>query len=50
MKHLLHIDASPRRERSRSRRMTKEFVEQWKQQHPNDTVTYRDLGHNPCTV
>ncbi|NES97353.1 MAG: FMN-dependent NADH-azoreductase, partial [Desertifilum sp. SIO1I2] len=21
--------------------------EQWKQAHPNDTVTYRDLGHNP---
>lgn len=47
MAHLLHIDASPRGERSRSRRMTREFVEQWKQAHPNDTVTYRDLGHNP---
>jgi FMN-dependent NADH-azoreductase len=47
MAHLLHIDASPRGERSHSRRMTKEFIEQWKQTHPNDTVTYRDLGHNP---
>ena len=47
MAHLLHIDASPRGERSHSRRMTREFVEQWKQAHPNDTVTYRDLGHNP---
>jgi FMN-dependent NADH-azoreductase len=47
MAHLLHIDASPRGERSHSRRMTKEFIEQWTQAHPNDTVTYRDLGHNP---
>lgn len=47
MAHLLHIDSSPRGERSHSRRMTREFVEQWKQVHPNDTITYRDLGHNP---
>lgn len=47
MVHLLHIDASPRGERSHSRRMTREFVEQWKQVHPNDTVTYRDLRHHP---
>ncbi len=47
MAHLLHIDASPRGERSHSRRMTREFVEQWKQTHPNDTVTYRDIGRNP---
>jgi FMN-dependent NADH-azoreductase len=37
MAHLLHIDASPRGERSHSRRMTREFVEQWKQAHPGDT-------------
>ncbi len=47
MTHLLHIDASPRGERSHSRRMTQEFIEQWKQSHPNDTVTYRDIGRNP---
>jgi FMN-dependent NADH-azoreductase len=47
MAHLLHIDASPRGERSHSRRMTREFVEQWKQAHPGDTVTYRDIGRNP---
>jgi FMN-dependent NADH-azoreductase len=47
MAHLLHIDSSPRGERSLSRRMTREFVEQWKQAHPNDdTVTYRDIGRN----
>lgn len=47
MAHLLHIDSSPRGERSHSRRMTKEFVEQWKQAHPEDSVTYRDIGRNP---
>ena len=55
MTHLLHIDSSPRGERwespfkrsSHSRRMTREFVEQWKHAHPNDTVTYRDVGCNP---
>lgn len=47
MAHLLHIDASPRGERSHSRRMTREFVEQWKQHHPNDTIAYRDIGRNP---
>lgn len=47
MAHLLHIDSSPRDERSRSRRMTREFIEQWKHLYPNDTVTYRDVGRNP---
>jgi FMN-dependent NADH-azoreductase len=47
MTHLLHIDASPRGDRSHSRRMTGEFVEKWQQAHPCDTVTYRDLGRNP---
>jgi FMN-dependent NADH-azoreductase len=27
--------------------MTREFVEQWKQAHPGDTVAYRDIGRNP---
>jgi FMN-dependent NADH-azoreductase len=45
--HLLHVDSSPRGERSHSRRMTREFVEQWKQAHLDDTVTYRDIGRNP---
>lgn len=46
MTHLLQIDSSPRDERSRSRRFTREFVEAWKQVHPDDTVTYRDIGRN----
>lgn len=47
MAHILHIDSSPRGERSNSRTLTQEFVSNWKNTHPNDTVTYRDLGHNP---
>ncbi|RUT10198.1 FMN-dependent NADH-azoreductase 1 [Dulcicalothrix desertica PCC 7102] len=47
MAHLLHIDASPRGTRSQSRRMTREFVEKWQLAHPNDTVTYRDIGRHP---
>jgi FMN-dependent NADH-azoreductase len=27
--------------------MTREFVEQWQQQHPNDTIAYRDVERNP---
>jgi FMN-dependent NADH-azoreductase len=47
MAHLLHIDSSPRGERSHSRRLSREFVEAWKQTHPTDTVTYRDVGRQP---
>ncbi len=47
MAHVLHLDASPRGARSHSRRMTHAFVEQWKQVHSNDFVTYRDIGRNP---
>jgi FMN-dependent NADH-azoreductase len=47
MAHLLHIDSSPRGERSHSRRLTKEFVETWQQTHPADVVTYRDVGRHP---
>ena len=47
MAHLLHIDSSPRGERSRSRKLTREFIEAWKQAHPDDTAAYRDVGRNP---
>ena len=47
MAHLLHLDASPRGERSHSRRMSQEFIMAWKEAHPKDTVTYRDIGRNP---
>jgi FMN-dependent NADH-azoreductase len=47
MVHILHLDASPRGNRSHSRRLTQDFMTSWKAVHANDTVTYRDLGHNP---
>ncbi|WP_035492913.1 FMN-dependent NADH-azoreductase, partial [Baaleninema simplex] len=48
MARLLHLDASPRGERSRSRKMTRVFVERWVQTHPETSVTYRDIGRNPA--
>ncbi len=47
MAHILHIDSSPRGESSISRAVTKDFITNWKQAHPDDTLTYRDLGHQP---
>lgn len=47
MTHILHIDSSPRGERSYSKRVTNDFVQAWKQLRPDTTVTYRDLGHHP---
>ncbi|MDF5716608.1 MAG: FMN-dependent NADH-azoreductase [Rhizonema sp. NSF051] len=47
MAHILHIDSSPRGERSFSRKFSNQFVTTWKNAHPQDTATYRDLGHNP---
>ena len=44
---ILHIDSSPRGERSHSRQLTHAFVEELKQLHSNARVVYRDLGHNP---
>jgi FMN-dependent NADH-azoreductase len=49
MAHLLHIDSSPRGDRSHSRRLTQEFVDTWQQTNPNDVVTYRDVGRHPVT-
>jgi len=47
MANILHIDSSPRGERSISRSLSYEFITSWKDAHPGDTVTYRDLGHHP---
>jgi len=43
MSTLLHLDASPRNDRSHSRRLSAFFVQQWCERHPRDTVLYRDL-------
>ena len=47
MGNILHIDSSPRAERSHSRELSKEFVNGWKTAHPEDAIAYRDLGHYP---
>lgn len=47
MTHILHLDSSPRSDRSISRALTKQFIDLWKQKHPDDGITYRDLGLNP---
>ena len=47
MANILHIDSSPRGDRSISRTLSYEFITSWKDTHPGDTVTYRDLGHHP---
>jgi FMN-dependent NADH-azoreductase len=49
MVKLLHIDASPRDEKSHSRRLSREFFEAFKQAYPNSTLTYRDVGRNPIS-
>ena len=49
MSTLLHIDASPRGERSVSRQLTHDFASAWKQAHPAGRIIYRDLGHNPVS-
>ncbi len=50
MAHLLHLDASPRGERSHSRKLSKQIVDAWLATHLGATVTYRDLGHNPVPL
>lgn len=47
MTHVLHIDTSPRFDRSHSRSLAREFLEQWKLHHPESTITHRDLAHHP---
>lgn len=47
MTHILHIDTSPRVEQSHSRHLAQAFINHWSSDHPETTVTYRDLGQHP---
>jgi FMN-dependent NADH-azoreductase len=47
MSKVLVVTASPRGERSTSRALSTHFASLWAQQHPEDTVLLRDLGHHP---
>ena len=44
MTKLLAIEVSPRFDYSTSRKLTAEFIEQWKAKHPDGAVTVRDLA------
>lgn len=47
MATLLHIDVSARKTRSLSRDLSRNFVETWRQQRPDDKIIHRDLGEAP---
>ena len=50
MAKVLHIDSSPRGERSHSRKLSAAFVQEWLAKHPGDQVIYRDLGTHPVPL
>lgn len=47
MTTLLHIDSSPRGDRSLSRRLSRHFVDTWLASHPGNRVIGRDIGREP---
>ncbi len=44
MNKVLIINASPRAEKSRSRKLTTLFLENWKSKYPDDSFIYREVG------
>ena len=50
MPTLLHLDSSPRAERSHSRQLTAEFARRWQASHPGSRVIYHDLGRQPVPL
>lgn len=47
MTNILHIDSSPRGDRSKSRLLAGEFITKWQVLHPEEAITYRDLRESP---
>ena len=47
MTNILHLDSSPRGNRSKSRQLAQEFMTKWQILHPEDTIIYRDLRESP---
>ncbi len=47
---LLHIDSSPRSERSHSRQLTAEFARRWQAAHPEGRVVHREVGLTPLPL
>lgn len=46
MTHILHIDSSANVRGSISKMLAQDFIAAWKDTHPSDTVSHRDLGKN----
>ena len=44
---ILHIDASARRQRSHTRRLSELFIQRWRALRPQDEVIRRDVGVEP---
>ena len=47
MSHVLIIESSARQQDSFSRQLTQQFIQQWHDAHPGDTITVRDLAMSP---
>ena len=47
MASILHVDSSPRGDRSKSRKLAKKFIVAWQDLHPDDAIAYRDLRQTP---
>jgi FMN-dependent NADH-azoreductase len=47
MATILAVTASPRGERSVTRALSTTFTELWAEQHPEDMILLRDVGHHP---
>jgi len=46
MNQVLIINASVRKEKSHSRKLTENFTENWQRKHPEDIFTHREVGLN----
>ena len=47
MKTLLHLNSSLNGERGESSRLADRFVSEWRSQHADSTIIYRDLAGEP---
>lgn len=50
MPTLLHLNSSPRHERSHSRQLTAEFARRWQAAHPQGRVVHREVGLTPLPL
>ena len=50
MTTILHINSSPRGERSLSRRLSADFIAKWKERNSSAEIIVRDVGTNPPPI